>query len=212
MNTGKPVIAVIDDDAIIVKLLCQVLGESEFDVVVINESDDIPAEVESKQVDLVLLDLNLKNHYGFEIARQLRSKEELGLIMLTGSNDQIDKVVGLELGLDDYIAKPFDNRELKARCRNVLRRIAILKESENKTEQRPNLVNAETKVYLNRLLLDKIHFKLIAEDGRKEKLTAYEFRLLEILPLPPSAVRDICWSSNLILVFRTSILLKLYFF
>ena len=180
MKNIKPVIAIIDDDPFIVKILYQVLGEMEFTVITINENDDIEAAVDKNNVNLVLLDLNLKNHYGFEIARQLRHKPDLGLIMLTGSEDQLDKLVGLEIGLDDYIVKPFDNRELKARCRNVIRRLTTSKNDQIEKQSNNDKQNIQNEIYLNGLVLDKDHFKLRTPDGNELKLTNYEFKLLEL--------------------------------
>lgn len=177
------VIGIIDDDPFIVKILIKILSETEFKVIVINENGDIGASIDQNGVDLILLDLNLKNHCGFEIARQLRIRSDLGLIMLTGSKDQLDKLVGLEIGLDDYIVKPFDNRELKARCRNVLRRIASFKAQENVKKQSVSNVNIGSEsVELTPygFKLDDNYFNLITNEGEKIKLTTYEFRLLKL--------------------------------
>tara|TARA_R110000824_G_scaffold336_1_gene1675 strand:+ start:89615 stop:90364 length:750 start_codon:yes stop_codon:yes gene_type:complete len=183
-NTKIPVIAIIDDDPFMVKILLQLLGENEFKAIEIDESEDINLAIEKHSVDLVLLDLNLKNHYGFEIARDLRNLKNLGLIMLTGSDDQIDRLVGLEIGVDDYIAKPFDNRELKARCRNVLRRIAVAQDnslnSATTDETTTASNNGSGKSTLNGLILDKNHFTLSTEDNNSIKLTNYEFKLFEL--------------------------------
>jgi DNA-binding response OmpR family regulator len=176
MSEAKPVIAIIDDDPFIVKLLCQVLGETEFNTISINENDDIEGEIKKHGVDLVLLDLNLKNHYGFEIAKRLRERSNLGLIMLTGSKDQVDKLVGLEIGLDDYILKPFDNRELKARCRNVLRR--IFASNSNTQSERDQLNKSSTE--FNGISIDKNRLTLTNSEGETFKLTESEFKLFEL--------------------------------
>ena len=115
-------ILAIDDDEAIRGLVREYLGENGFEVLVGASGDDMNAILGREQVDLVLLDVKLPGEDGFSLARALRSRSSIPIIMLTGEGQEIDRVAGLELGADDYLTKPFSPRELLARIRAVLRR------------------------------------------------------------------------------------------
>jgi two-component system phosphate regulon response regulator OmpR len=130
-------------------------------------------------VDLVILDVNMPGEDGLSIARDLRQRGPLGIIMLTANADSVDRVVGLEVGADDYVAKPFEPRELLARVRAVLRRVA------------PGEVSAATmgdEVRIGRCLLNLERRSLHAEDGSAVPITAMEFDLLEAFARNPNRV------------------------
>ena len=118
-------ILIVDDDPQICRLLERFLGLEGFKVTAAPNGTAMRKVLASgKAVDLVILDLVLPGEDGLTLARELRSQSTLPVIMLTGKHDTVDKIVGLELGADDYITKPFDQRELLARIRSVLRRAA----------------------------------------------------------------------------------------
>ena len=117
-------IAVLDDESDITRLLAQYLGGHGFRVSEVRNGPSLMALMASDPPALVLLDLGLPGEDGFAIARQLREHWRCGLVIVTGRGDAIDKVVGLEVGADDYVTKPFDLRELLARVKAILRRIA----------------------------------------------------------------------------------------
>jgi two-component system, OmpR family, response regulator len=117
-------IAILDDEVDITTLLANYFGAQGYRVTQVHTG---PALLEVMHTDppvLVLLDLGLPGEDGFAIARQLRERWNCGLVIVTGRGDSVDKVVGLEVGADDYVTKPFDLRELLARCKAVLRRTA----------------------------------------------------------------------------------------
>jgi len=132
-HTGPPLplvnqpqhIAVVDDEADITTLLANYLQGHGFRVSALHSGAALSALMVSDPPALVLLDLGLPGEDGFAVARELRARWRCGLVIVTGRGDAIDKVVGLEVGADDYITKPFDLRELVARCKAVLRRIAV---------------------------------------------------------------------------------------
>ena len=137
----------------------------------------------SWQCDLVVLDLRLQaGEDGLSLARQLREESDIALIMLTGRGDWVDKVVGLEIGADDYVTKPFEPRELLARIRSVLRRVAhsqsVAVESENGKEV----------IRFEGWALDLDRRMLTSEGGMTVELTSYEFELLAVLASRPGRV------------------------
>ncbi|MET0517769.1 MAG: response regulator transcription factor [Burkholderiaceae bacterium] len=117
-------IAVLDDEADITRLLAQYLGSHGYRTSELHSGAALMGLMAADPPALVLLDLGLPGEDGFAIARQLREHWRCGLVIVTGRGDAVDKVVGLEVGADDYVTKPFDLRELLARIKAVLRRIA----------------------------------------------------------------------------------------
>lgn len=114
---------IVDDDPAVRELLLEYLGDQGYAVRAAADGAAMRAEIERELPDLVLLDLRLPGEDGLTLARQLRQRVDVGIVMVTASSDVVDRVVGLETGADDYIAKPFDPRELLARVRSVLRRM-----------------------------------------------------------------------------------------
>ena len=116
-------LAVLDDEPDITQLIARYFGAQGFRVTQVHGGASLMEVMRTDPPALVLLDLGLPGEDGFAIARQLREHFKCGLIIVTGRGDAVDKVVGLEVGADDYVTKPFDLRELLARCRAVLRRL-----------------------------------------------------------------------------------------
>jgi DNA-binding response OmpR family regulator len=116
-------LAVLDDEPDITQLIARYFGAQGFRVTELHGGAPLMELMRNDPPALVLLDLGLPGEDGFAIARQLREHHRCGLIIVTGRGDAIDKVVGLEVGADDYVTKPFDLRELLARCKAVLRRL-----------------------------------------------------------------------------------------
>ena len=115
-------ILVVEDEASFSEALAYVLGKEGFEVVVADTGDGAVATFDRVGADLVLLDLMLPGLSGTEVCKQLRSRSNVPIIMLTAKDTEVDKVVGLELGADDYVTKPYSKAELVARIRAVLRR------------------------------------------------------------------------------------------
>jgi two-component system phosphate regulon response regulator OmpR len=114
---------VVDDEPEIRDTICEYFELQSFVVHEAANGDDMRAVLLEHPIDLVLLDLRMPGEDGFTLCRELRAKHSAGVIMLTGSSDTVDKIVGLEIGADDYVSKPFDLRELLARVKSVLRRM-----------------------------------------------------------------------------------------
>jgi DNA-binding response OmpR family regulator len=132
----------------------------------------------SEPVDLVLLDLQMPGEDGLSLARWLREHAKLGVIMITGSGDTVDRIAGLEVGADDYIAKPFDPRETLARVRSVLRRVAAMPTKPAKAEE----------VKFGRFVFDLTAHRLATDLGETIALTSMEFDLLKAFVTHPNRV------------------------
>ena len=161
-------ILVVDDDAELCALLGEFLRREGFTVEC--EHDGIRGLERARQdgVDLVVLDVMLPGLDGFEILRRLRQDKKVPVIMLTARGEDVDRIVGLELGADDYLPKPFNARELAARIRAILRRY----------EARPPA--PPTRIEVNGVTLDSGTREVTAQ-GRRVELTTFEFDILEML-------------------------------
>jgi DNA-binding response OmpR family regulator len=118
----SPHILAVDDDAATRQLIFDYLTENDFRVSVAASGKEMTAILAEHAIDLIVLDLRMPGEDGMQIARKLRDESEIPVIIVTGRNEEADRVMGLELGADDYLTKPFSPRELLARIRAVLRR------------------------------------------------------------------------------------------
>ena len=125
MNANTPHILVIDDDPDIRDLVVEYLEKNDMRVSAGMSGDEMFELFDQESIDLVLLDLKLPGEDGMQLARSLRERATVPIVLLTGRNEEADRVMGLELGADDYITKPFSPRELLARIRAVLRRYQV---------------------------------------------------------------------------------------
>ncbi|HUD25679.1 MAG TPA: response regulator [Burkholderiaceae bacterium] len=120
--TARAHVLAVDDDAVIREAITDYLGQYEFRVTAVADGDAMQAVLASDVVDLIVLDLTLRAEDGIALVRRLRDQSAIPVVMLTGRREEADRVMGLELGADDYLTKPFSPRELLARIRAVLRR------------------------------------------------------------------------------------------
>lgn len=178
-NIVAPHVAIVDDEPDLCEAVQDYLLEHGFAASVAAGGAALRALMAERPVDLVLLDVNMPEEDGLSIARQLRSLGPIGIIMLTARRDTIDRVVGLEVGADDYIAKPFDLRELLARVRAVLRRIA-------RAERPPATMGRE--VRFGRCVLNLDRHRLYDLAGAEVPITAMEFDLLRTFAENPDRV------------------------
>ena len=177
-------ILAIDDDEGIRSLVREYLGENGFEVLLGANGEDMHRILEREAVDLVVLDVKLPGEDGFALARALRSRSNLPIIMLTGQGQEIDRVAGLELGADDYLTKPFSPRELLARIRAVLRRREPAAVGGRATAPR-----REARAYrFSGWELTLGTRRLVAPDGRAIDLTNSEFALLATFLRAPRAI------------------------
>ena len=142
---GKQKILIVDDDENIAELIELYLTKECFDTRIVNDGESALSVYESYEPNLILLDLMLPGIDGYQVCREIRSKNSTPIIMLSAKGEVFDKVLGLELGADDYMEKPFDSKELVARVKAVLRRCSAGKSSETpssdaKVVEYPDLV------------------------------------------------------------------------
>ena len=168
-------VAVLDDEVAITALLAGYLAGHGFRVSQLHSGRMLMDLMASDPPALVLLDLGLPGEDGFAIARQLREHWHCGLVIVTGRGDAIDKVVGLEVGADDYVTKPFDLRELLARIKAVLRRVG--------PASAPTAAASPSRIRLRfaEWELDTAARRLQDPKGREVALTTGEFDLLKVL-------------------------------
>jgi DNA-binding response OmpR family regulator len=175
-------IAVVDDEPAITRLLASYLTGQGFRVSELSGGKALLELMRRDLPDLVLLDIGLAGEDGLVIARRLREHWQTSIILVTGRSDPVDKVVGLEIGADDYVTKPFDLRELLARIKAVLRR---------STQDAPGKVLAPLPVRRLRFsgwALDCVSRRLLSPDGADVNLTSGEFELLMVFVTHPRRV------------------------
>ena len=166
-----PHVLAVDDDPAIRDLLRDYLGANEMRVTAVATGTELAAVMARETVDLVVLDVRLHGEDGMQIARRLRENSAIPILMLTGRAEEADRVMGLELGADDYLTKPFSTRELLARIRALLRR----------AQAQASVADAMTKVRAYRFDGWELNVglrRLKAPDGRAVELTNGEFSLL----------------------------------
>lgn len=133
--SSKQKIMVVDDDNHIAELISLYLTKECFDVRIVNDGEQALREFRIFQPNLILLDLMLPGKDGYQVCREIRQNSDVPIIMLSAKIDTFDKVLGLELGADDYISKPFDSKEMVARVRAVLRRYEVKPAETNPSEK-----------------------------------------------------------------------------
>ncbi|MGX7743238.1 response regulator [Rhodopseudomonas parapalustris] len=183
----NPHIIVVDDEAPAREMVGDYLKMHGFAVTLCDGGKSLRAEIATKLPDLVVLDLNMPEEDGLSIIRDLKAKSNVPVIMLTATASPIDRVVGLELGADDYIAKPCELRELMARIRSVLRRAAPPKPAATEPASAAKADNAQL-VRFGTKWLDLEAQALRDDDGNEHPLTASEFGLLKVFAANPKRV------------------------
>ena len=174
--TESATILLVDDEDAVQKLLTYPLEHEGFRVLQARDGEEALRRFESEHVDLVVLDVMLPKLDGLEVCRRLRAKSTVPIVMLTARDDELDKVVGLELGADDYITKPFSIREFRSRVRALLRRAALGAEA-----------GSRDVLALDGLAID-LSRRLVELNGRRVDLTYVEFELLRSLVAKPGRV------------------------
>lgn len=181
-------ILLVDDEESIQTLLSYPLSKDGYEVVQAVDGREALDRFEGEPFDLVVLDVMLPRIDGFEVCRRLRSRSAVPIIMLTAKSEEIDKVVGLELGADDYITKPFSIREFSSRVKAALRRAELSRTVQESGEEAPLTVGALRIDFLKRIVRVR---------GEEAPLTFVEFEILATLARSPGRVftRDMLLSG-----------------
>jgi DNA-binding response OmpR family regulator len=173
MSTTSQHILVVDDDPAMRELMAEYLADNDLRVTTASTGAEMSQVLAESVIDLVILDLRLSGEDGMQLARQLREKSEIPVIIVTGKRDEADRVMGLEIAADDYITKPFSNRELLARIRSVLRRYQARRESEAPAR------DSQRRAYrFSGWELNLLARRLTSPDGQRVELSNGEFNLL----------------------------------
>ena len=178
-------ILIVEDDLSVREMLAEYLASHGYDVVQADRGAAMREAVEKNLPDVVLLDVNLPGEDGLTLARFLRERFDVGIIIVTGASEIADRVAGLEVGADDYVVKPFDLRELRARVKSVLRRM----------QARPPAAStgsvdraAPARIPVGACMLDIESRRLFDADDREIPLTGMEFDLLKVFVERPNQV------------------------
>jgi two-component system OmpR family response regulator len=178
MSSAADHILVVDDNPEIRHLLKQYLEKNGYQVTAVGDGGGMWMTLDRSRIDLVVLDLMLPGTDGLELCRDLRARSKMPVIMLTARGDEMDRVLGLEMGADDYLAKPFSARELLARIKVVLRRVRDMP-FDPQADSPENLS-------FNGWILDTRTQHLTSPDGVVMPLSQAEYRLLQILLTHPN--------------------------
>ncbi len=171
--SDQALVLIVEDEPKIAELLRDYLQQSHYETHWIDNGDTVDEWCKNNNPDIVLLDLMLPGKDGLAVCRELRSRSQVPIIMVTARVDEIDRLLGLELGADDYICKPFSPREVVARVKALLRRV--------------EMINANPAAAYRGLTIDDEKFSATV-DGHALDLTPVEFRLLALLASQPGRV------------------------
>lgn len=180
-QSSQKKVLVVDDDREIRELLDEYLTKVGFKVLTAPDGSNIDLIINEKQPDLVILDIMLPGDDGFTLCQKIRRYSAVPLIMLTASSDETDRVIGLEMGADDYIAKPFSPRELQARIKALLRRSQITAQTQQTSARY---------ICFDRWRLDTLERKLIDADGQTQDLSGSDYTLLNLFLTHPNSILD----------------------
>lgn len=164
-------ILIIDDDEELCELVSEYLTVEGFEVEAINDGESGLAEALKEEHDLIILDVMLPKKNGFDVLRDLRKESKIPVLMLTARGEDMERIVGLEIGADDYLPKPFNPRELVARLRAILRRIENVENAKNLSSEKIKVEDLEI----------SLSGRTAKIDGETLRLTAVEFDLLVAL-------------------------------
>jgi two-component system OmpR family response regulator len=169
-----PRVLIVDDDPLIRELLHAYLSQEGYEVHCAATAELADTFLASQSVDLVMLDIRLPGKDGLTLTRELRVRSEVGIILITGRNDEIDRIVGLECGADDYVIKPLNPRELVSRAKNLIRRVRHAQ-----TPQPVAAIAKPVKQFAD-WALDTDRRRLIDPTGSETLLTHGEYQLLSV--------------------------------
>jgi DNA-binding response OmpR family regulator len=172
----SPRVLVVDDEQDIVEPVTYALEKDGFEVTSVGEGDTALQMARSDRFDVVILDIMLPGLSGIDVCRRLRGESDVPILMLTARDAEVDRVLGLELGADDYVTKPFSTAELVSRVRAILRRRELDREPQTRSELR-----------VGGIAIDLARHTVVV-DGRQVDVTPSEFRLLVLLAEEPERV------------------------
>ena len=174
-------VLVVDDEKVIVKGIRYSLEQDDYEVDCAYDGEEALEKIRANKYDVVLLDVMLPKMDGFEVCQAVREFSPVPIIMLTAKSDDMDKILGLEYGADDYITKPFNILELKARIKAVLRRQNYANISREQEERRDGIVESGD------MRVDTVNRRVYIGD-KEVRLTTKEFEILELMIMHPNKI------------------------
>jgi two-component system, OmpR family, response regulator len=181
--SGNGSVLIVEDDGSVREMLASYLGDQGYAVQQAAGGSDMRTCLAEHVPDVVLLDVRLPGEDGLTLARFLRERYQVGIIMVTGANEVIDRVVGLEIGADDYVTKPFDPRELLARLKSVMRRLQGPATQAALRAEKP-----VERVPVGRCFLEVASHRLLDVEGQEVPMTSMEYDLLKLFVSHPNRV------------------------
>lgn len=172
-------ILVVDDSDVTRETLVSYFEEEGYSVFGASTAEMAEEILGREEIDLVLLDIRLPGKDGLTLTRELRTQSEIGIILVTGRQDEVDRIIGLECGADEYVTKPFNPREILARVKNLVRRVQKLKQQSTASETPASMLP------IGAWLLDTHRRQLVQEGAESVQLTEGEFQLLGVLMAHP---------------------------
>jgi len=183
---GQYQLLVVDDDPDVRELIQDYFSDNGFRVVEAKDATAMRSAIEASVPDVVLLDVGLPGEDGLSLARYLREHHDVGIIMVSGAGETVDRIIGLEVGADDYVTKPFDPRELHARVKCVLRRYQRNGEPQDEADTRTTVNKSNGKLSVGDYTLDLNSRQLLGVDEIEIPTTAMEFDLLQVFAERPN--------------------------
>jgi two-component system, OmpR family, phosphate regulon response regulator OmpR len=180
--TDKSSLLVVDDEPEIRETMREYFEFCGFDVYAVHDGESMRKVMGQRRIDVVLMDINLPGEDGLALTRELRASHSVGIIMVTAAGQTVDRIVGLEMGADDYVAKPFEPREVLARVKSVIRRMREPPRKPPAISERPEVVKMGT------CTLDLAAHSLYDANGANVSLTSMEFDLLKAFAEHPNRV------------------------
>ncbi len=182
----KATVLTVDDDENLRIVIRHYLESEGYKVLTAASGDELLEKIGPSKADVVLLDLILPDTDGLHLMSKVRQMTKAPIIVVSGKGDTTDRIIGLEMGADDYLGKPFEMRELSARIKAVLRRHAQDPDESSTPHHSDSMRGKAEKIIFNQWVLDRTQYQLYTPEGESSGLTTGQFKLLEALMLSPN--------------------------
>jgi len=182
----KATILAVDDDVDLQTVMQHYLEQAGYQYLSAHNGKELAQILENIHPDIILLDLVLPEDDGLTLLSMIRNKSKAAIIVISGRDAPVDRIVGLEMGADDYLTKPFELRELSARIKAVLRRTTPEEKPANDVAE--TALHKSNRIFFNGWILDRLQYQVFSEAGKTAELTSGEFKLLEALVTAPNRV------------------------
>ena len=187
VDNYKKTILIVDDEKMIINLLTHNLSKEGYNVIEAKDGLEAIEKAQEQKPDLILLDIMIPKLDGLTVCKRIKNMMNVPILMVTAKDEELDKIVGLELGADDYITKPFSVRELLARIKANLRKVELISDVQQNKEEENSEIQRTNVVKVGALTLDLDRFEVMV-NGKVIDLTLREFDVLKFLASDPGQV------------------------